>query len=124
VDVAEYLPQHGCDQDHAAKSGWTALHYAAQAGNLDVAQLLFRYGAKLDVRTRYNELPADVATASGHPAVAAAIRAEEISRRDRGFRRDHGTEEEEGANKRLRVDEQQQPQEVESDEMEGVGMEG
>jgi len=93
VDVAEYLPQHGCDQDHAAKSGWTALHYAAQAGNLDVAQLLFRYGAKLDVRTRYNELPADVATASGHPAVAAAIRAEEISRRDRGFRRDRGTEE-------------------------------
>jgi len=70
-----------------------------------VAQLLLRWGAPLDVRNMYHELPADTAIREGYPAIANLIRAEEIRRRDHGFKRDRstiaGTEEHE-ASKRPR----------------------
>ena len=95
-------------------------HYAAQEGRLDVADVLFRYGAKLDALTEDGETPADIATANGHLAFADAVRAEEIRRRDHGFKRDRstieGTEEHEAA-KRPRVDEEaKQAEEVDVDE--------
>jgi len=53
--------------------------------------------------------PTDIATARGHHHIADAIRAEEIRRRDHGFKRDRstieGTEEHEAA-KRPRVEEE------------------
>jgi ankyrin repeat protein len=108
VDMAEYLLDQGCDRDHADDHGWTALHFAAYHGRLDIAHVLFRYGVKLDARNSRDETPADVATARGHHAFADAIRAEEIRRRDHGFKRDpstiDGTEEHE-ASKRPRVEE-------------------
>ena len=108
VDVAEYLLDQGCDRDRADNNGWTALHAAAQGGHLVVAQVLFRWGVKLDARNNAGETPADVATRHGHPHIADAIRAEEIRRRDHGFKRDRstieGTEEHEAA-KRPRVEE-------------------
>jgi ankyrin repeat protein len=120
VDVVEYLLDEGADVDHADDDGFTALHFAAQVGRLDVAEVLFRSGAKLDARTNDGRTPADIATANGHHAFADAIRAEEIRRRDHGFKRDRstieGTEEHEAA-KRPRVEEeQQQQQEEEVDE--------
>jgi len=108
VDVAEYLLDKGCDRDLTDNDGWTALHWAAAYNHLYVAQVLFRYGAKLDARTNRGETPADVATRRGHHHIADAIRAEEIRRRDHGFKRDRstiaGTEEHEAA-KRPRVEE-------------------
>jgi len=60
-----------------------------------------REGAKLDARTNDGETPADLATSRGHHAFADAVRAEEIRRRDHGFKRDRstieGTEEHEAA---------------------------
>jgi ankyrin repeat protein len=101
VAVAEYLLEQGCDRDHVSSFGNTALHYAAEEGHLEVAQLLLRWGVKLDVRNKYGETPADVATRHGHHAIADAIRAEELRRRDHGFKRDRstieGTEEHEAA---------------------------
>jgi len=79
----------------------TALHYAAHRGDIHVAQLLFRYGAKLDIMDNHGRTPADLATEYGHHHIADAIRAEEIRRRDHGFKRDRstipGTEEHEAA---------------------------
>jgi len=115
VDVAEYLLDQGCDRDHVDDHGDTALHFAAQRGYLAVAQLLFRYGAKLDYLNNAGQTPSDIATARGHHAFAAAIRAEEIRRRDHGFKRDRstieGTEEHEAA-KRPRVEEEVKQQEA------------
>ena len=108
VDVTEYLLDQGCDMDQTDDIGYTALHSAAQEGHLDVAQVLFRYGAKLDIKNNRGETPADLAILHGHPDFANAIRAEEIRRRDHGFKRDRstieGTEEHEAA-KRPRVEE-------------------
>jgi len=120
ADVAEYLLDQGCDRDFADNAGWTALHCAAEGGYLDVAQVLFRYGAKLDARSNAGETPADVAIRRGHHAFADAVRAEEIRRRDHGFKRDRstieGTEEHEAA-KRPRVEEEAKQEEVdESDD--------
>jgi len=120
ADVAEYLLDQGCDRDRADDEGWTALHWAAQNCHLDIAQVLFRYGAKLDARSNAGETPADVATRRGHLAFADAVRAEEIRRRDHGFKRDRstieGTEEHEAA-KRPRVEKEQTEEEVdESDD--------
>ena len=93
---------------------------AAAGSSLEVAQLLFRYGAKLDIRDNNGETPADIATRHGHLAFADALRAEEIRRRDHGFKRDpstiEGTEEHEAA-KRPRVEEEAKQEEVdESDD--------
>jgi len=107
ADIAEYLLDQGCDRDHASNNGYTALHLAAHNNHLHIAQVLFSYGAKLDTRTNDGETPADIATRLGHHAFADAVRAEEIRRRDHGFKRDRstieGTEEHEAA-KRPRVE--------------------
>jgi ankyrin repeat protein len=108
ADVAEYLLDQGCDRDHVDDRGWTPLHYASSRGTIEVAQLLFRYGAKLDARNNNGETPTDVAIRRGHQHIADAIRAEEIRRRDHGFKRDRSTiegTEEHAAAKRPRVEE-------------------
>jgi len=105
ASVVEYLLDHGCDRDRADNEGWTALHHASQNGRLAVVRVLFRYGVKLDARTNDGETPADLATLYGHDHIADAIRAEEIRRRDYGFKRDpstiEGTEEHEAAKRPL-----------------------
>jgi len=106
ANVAEYLLYNGCDRVCLGTAGWTALHYAAANNYLAVAEVLFRYGSQLDARNNDGLTPADLATANGHQHIADAIRAEEIRRRDHGFKRDRstieGTEEHEAA-KRPRV---------------------
>jgi len=93
--------------DHTTGLGATPLHWAAEEGHFEVAQLLLRFGAKLDVRNRQGETAVDLATLRGHHDIANAIRAEELRRRDHGFKRDRstieGTEEHE-ASKRPRAE--------------------
>jgi len=107
--VAEYLLDQGCNCDVNQQDfyGNTPLHNAARHNNLDFAQLLFRWGAKLDVRNHNGHTPADIATRMGHHDIANAIRAEEIRRRDHGFKRDRSTiegTEEHAAAKRSRAE--------------------
>jgi len=108
VALAEYLLEQGCDVDKANDTrGWTALHWAALNNRLEIVQLLMRFGANLDVRTRGGQTAADLATQYGHHDIANAIRAEEIRRRDHGFKRDPSTiegTEEHAASKRPRAE--------------------
>jgi ankyrin repeat protein len=84
VLLAEYLLEQGCDVDRATDgSGMTSLHYAAKRSNFEVAKLLFRFGATLDLRNDDGHTPADLATAADHHDIANAIRAEEMWRRRR-----------------------------------------
>ena len=107
VDVAECLLDGGCNLERTDIFGLTALHYVAMIGRLDLAALLFRWGANLDALCNDGETPAGVATLFSKTAFADAIRAEEIRRRDHGFKRDRstipGTEEYEAA-KRPRIE--------------------
>ena len=117
--VVEYLLEQRCDRENVGTTSQTPLSHAACTGRLDVAQLLMRWGANLDARSNYGCTPADFATANGYPAIADAIRAEEIRRRDHGFKRDRstipGTEEYEAA-RRPRSEQQQEEAADESDD--------
>jgi uncharacterized protein len=108
VAVVEDLLEQGCDMDHAvSNNGYTALHWAAHQDQLEVAQLLLRFGAKIDLRNNNGQTAADLATQRGHQRIADAIRAEEIRRRDHGFKRDRSTiegTEEHAASKRPRAE--------------------
>ena len=116
ADVAEYLLDQGCDCNHVCNKGYTALHLAAAGGHMDVAHLLFRWGANLDAQNSDGETPADVAIRRGHPEVADAIRAEEIRRRDHGFKRAVQGADGQHASKRPRVDAQQEQKAEENDD--------
>ena len=107
LDVVTHLLEQGCDIDRADVAGWTALLWAAHQDHLDIAQQLLHFGAKLDVRDDDGVTPADVATRMGHQRIADALRAEEIRRRDHGFKRDRSTiegTEEHAASKRPRAE--------------------
>jgi len=105
--MVEYLLEQGCDPDRASSSGLTPLHYAAYNNHLEIVQLLLRFGAKIDVRNDGGDTAADLATRNGHHDIADAIRAEELRRRDHGFKRDRSTiegTEEHAASKRPRAE--------------------
>jgi hypothetical protein len=80
---------------------------------IEVVHLLLRWGARLDVRDDRGWTPADWVNTGGRYvtatmiAIADAIRAAEISRRDHGFKRDRSTiegTEEHAASKRPRAE--------------------
>jgi len=52
-DVAVFLLEHGADLRDSADTGATALHWAADAGNLDLVKLLSHRGAPLEVINRW-----------------------------------------------------------------------
>jgi len=106
VATMEYLLEQGCDKEEIDSDGYSPLHLAAIRGRLQAVVLLMRWGAKIEAKTNLGELPLDLASANGHHAVANAIRAEVIRRRDRGSKRDRSTiedTEEHEASKRPRV---------------------
>jgi len=62
--------------DQGNYEGWTLLHYAAEAGNLDMVKALLERGADPTVKTKYGSLPYDVASATMvKAAIAAAVEA-------------------------------------------------
>ena len=109
LTIAEYLLDNGCDRDNTGlnEKGFTALHHATNCGHLEIALLLMRYGARIDIRDNGGFLPAENAVLLNRHAIGDAIRAEEIRRHDHGFKRDRstisGTEEYEAA-RRPRVE--------------------
>lgn len=62
--------------DQGNYEGWTLLHYAAEAGNLEMVKALLERGADPTLKTKYGSLPYDVASATMVKAtIAAAVEA-------------------------------------------------
>jgi ankyrin repeat protein len=75
-DAAEVaaLVRQGADPDAADRSGWTALHQAADTGSLALARVLLEAGARPDLRSRDRGTPLDVAERRGRLELARLLR--------------------------------------------------
>jgi hypothetical protein len=63
--------------------GYTALHYAALNGDIDMVQLLLAHGAETDLKTIKNQAtPIQIATMHGYNDIAHIIHAHETSKRE------------------------------------------
>ena len=51
-DTVKWLIKQGVDVNHCGKKGWTAVHCAAEKGNLDVLKLLKESGANIHVQSK------------------------------------------------------------------------
>jgi len=79
-----YLLEQGANRDKAADNGNTPLHVAAKWLRLETAKLLMVYGADLNARTTWGQLPIDIA---GTVEIEQAIRDEPRRRMDHGHKR-------------------------------------
>ena len=74
IDMVQSLVvQFGADPTVADSEGYTALHYAARAGNLAVVQFLVTMGAEVDAEissSRRKHTPLAMAYMSGHKRIA------------------------------------------------------
>jgi len=68
IDAAKTLLDAGADVNATRPTGETALHLAAQAGNVAMIQLLAEHGAKLDAKTMDGLTPLDFAEGKGGSA--------------------------------------------------------
>ena len=69
-ETAEILLNSGAHCDLQCARGRTALHWAAEIGNLDLVRLLLQRGARLDIQDNDGRTPRDLATA---PAVVQLL---------------------------------------------------
>lgn len=46
-DIVRYLLENNADPNQKALCGATAMHYAAECGNIDVVKELLKFGAKM-----------------------------------------------------------------------------
>jgi ankyrin repeat protein len=60
------LLDHGAAPDAQQHGGWTALHAAAQNGDVLMASMLIESGATVNVRAENNQSPLDLALTKGH----------------------------------------------------------
>ncbi|KAK7139556.1 hypothetical protein R3I93_016630 [Phoxinus phoxinus] len=77
VAMVRVLLGQGAEINHTDTSDWTALHYCAQAGCLQVLSLLVESGASLCVECRAGQTPLQFAAQQNHePAVIFLLRRE------------------------------------------------
>ena len=72
----------GADLNAVNDAGETALHTAAQTGNVAMIRLFAQRGAKLDAQNKAGFTPLDLAMGKGAPPAAAALEAAEALRPD------------------------------------------
>ena len=73
--MVKLLVEGGADL-HASSSraGWTALHYAAHAGNTSFARALVRMGFDKAKRNKRKETPRELALKKGYAECASVLR--------------------------------------------------
>lgn len=58
LEVVEFLLHQGCPPNHIdARQGWTALHFAAQAGKTEIASVLLESGADPNIQDAFGNSP-------------------------------------------------------------------
>ena len=74
VETVRSLVRQGADVNAAQGDGMTALHWAAEEGSLELAEVLIYAGARVDALTRLGSYtPLHLASQRGHPAVVKAL---------------------------------------------------
>ena len=116
LEVVRYLLEQGANRDKADITGWTSLHWAAHQGHLEIAKLLMVYGADLNARTNYGELPIDHARTE---EIRQVIRDEPRRRLDHGHKR--ATEQDRHPNATTSASAQQEDNEEQSNKQSAEG---
>ncbi|CAN5526662.1 ankyrin repeat domain-containing protein [soil metagenome] len=75
-DVVERLVEAGADVNARQRHGWTALHGAAQHGDIAIIRYLLAHGAHPDSTNDEDKSAADLAKQSGHAEVERTLLAE------------------------------------------------
>jgi uncharacterized protein len=57
LPLIEYLLEKGANVNAQDKSGWAALHFCAQDNKLEVAELLIKNGATVDIKDQWGNTP-------------------------------------------------------------------
>jgi ankyrin repeat protein len=71
--IVELLIRAGADINAQTVTGWTALHYAADDGNVQTVRCLLRHGANVSIRIIDGDLPIHVACRRGHREVVKLL---------------------------------------------------
>ncbi len=77
TELVDMLLDSGAAVGATQTGGWTALHAAAQNGDLAMVQSLIAHGAQVEARADNQQTPHDLAMLKGHGEVAALL--EELS---------------------------------------------
>lgn len=67
--MVRFLIERGADLNTTTKSGWTACHFAAYDGNVEIMGILIEAGADWRVENADGKSPLEVALASGRPDI-------------------------------------------------------
>ena len=59
--VAKLLLSHRADPNSTGRDGWTAVHWCAKADDLELLKLIVSKGGNVNIKTKQNELPVDIA---------------------------------------------------------------
>jgi ankyrin repeat protein len=74
VDAVRALLQQGADVNSAHGDGMSALHWAAQLGDRQMAEILVYAGAKVNAVTRIGQYtPLHVASTEGHDSIIESL---------------------------------------------------
>ena len=67
------LIEHGAAIDAKTKSNWTACHFAASDGNVEIMRALIDGGADVHAVNAGNQTPLELALANGHRDIVALV---------------------------------------------------
>ena len=76
-DAVEPLLEHGADPNTQQVGGWTALHAAADRGNVPLVELLLARGADPSLASDGGQTPADMAETNRRAEALSVLRKQE-----------------------------------------------
>ena len=72
--VVALLLEHGADVNARQHGGWTALHAAAQSGDMETTRVLVEHGADVNLRNDAGVSPLVLALQNGEPGTILVLR--------------------------------------------------